>query len=133
MSYTKTGKPRGRPRTHTLETGPVKFSLRCPRPLYQSLEAAAKAQGATITTTALRALEQALGIPQHHGASVDLAAVETGLLAMGEAVAALEARCNCCEQCRTHITATIDAAWPKLVAAFNAMHILPTVPEGSES
>jgi predicted transcriptional regulator len=123
MPKTPTGRKAGRPKTYQAESDkPVTLSIRLPRALYERLQHTAVAQQTNITHVTAQTLEAFLG-PQ---APLRLDDITEALLAMGEAASALEVRCNTCPTCKPHVTATLDAAWPKLTATLEA---LPTTKE----
>jgi hypothetical protein len=116
QQYQKTGKPPGRPRKY-LEAQQC-LGVRVAESLYQRLATVAAEQQTTITHVTTRALTHFLESPQPPA----LAVLEDGLLAMGEAASDLEARCSACPSCKPHITTTLNAAWPKLTAALDALN-----------
>jgi predicted transcriptional regulator len=116
----------GRPPKYTADTKPRHLSIRIPATLFARLEAAATEQQTNVTYITAQALEAFLGAQ----AALDLDIIAEGLLGMGEAASALETHCNACITCRPHITTTINAAWPKLTAALDA---LPTTKQEGQS
>jgi hypothetical protein len=109
----------GRPPKYDASTKPRHLSIRLPADLYGRLEAAAVAQQTAITHVTAQALETFLA-PQ---TPLDLDGITEALLAMGEAASSLETRCNACPTCKPHVTATLDAAWPQLTAALDALDV----------
>lgn len=107
----------GRPRQHLEKQ--VCLGARIPEGLYARLQAKAAEQLTTMAHITAQALERYLEAQAQ--AALDLAGIHEGLLAMGEAAAALEGRCNACQTCREHATTTINAAWPKLITALDAL------------
>jgi hypothetical protein len=113
--YQPTGKRPGRPRIH--DTAQRCLGVRIDLELYERLAQSAQMQ----KTTLQRFVEQALGGALEPQQSPDLGVIDAGLLAMGEAASALEARCSACPTCKPHVTATLNVAWPKLTAALDAL------------
>jgi hypothetical protein len=108
----------GRPPKYDASTKPRHLSIRLPADLYGRLEAAAVAQQTAITHVTAQALETFLGSQ----APLALDDIAEALLAMGEAASSLETRCNACPTCKTHVTSTLNGAWPKLTAALDALN-----------
>jgi hypothetical protein len=118
--YQPTGRRPGRPRIH--DTAQRCLGVRIDLELYERLAQSAQMQ----ETTLQRFVEQALGAALEPQQTPDLATIDAGLVAMGEACMELEARCNTCPTCKPHVVATLNVAWPKLTAALD---VLPTTKE----
>ena len=110
MTYQKTGRPRGRPKTN--RTAQQCLGTRIPQALYAEISQAAAQQQCTLTACVEATLRKGL---EHSQLSTDF---DRAMVILAK----IEQGCATCATCATKINALVSAAWAELIECVGKEH-----------